>query len=74
MFDYVFHLSTQTSPDINFTPSFNYRIKPSNQSPPTIRVDHTNVPAQSQPVFVLYPNQSSNETMDITVRLTHLNF
>ena len=74
MFDYVFHLSLQTSPDINFTPAFNYRIKPSNQSPPTIRIDHTNVPTQSQPVYVLYPNQSAGETMDITVRLTHLDF
>jgi hypothetical protein len=73
MFDYVYHLSTQTGPDIDITPAFNYRIKPSNQSPPTIKIDHLNS-NQSQPVFVLYPNQSAGDTMSIEVRLTKLDF
>ena len=75
MFDYVFHLSIQTAPDIDITePAFNYRKKPTNQASPTIRIDHLNTPPQSQPVFVLYPNQSAGETMQIEVRLTQLNF
>ena len=75
MFDYVYHLSIQTAPDIDITePAFNYRKKPTNQARPTIRIDHLNNPAQSQPVFVLYPNQSAGETMPIEVRLTFLNY
>jgi len=75
MFDYILHLSIQTAPDIDVTePAFNYRKKPTNQARPTIRIDHLNNPVQSQPVFVLYPNQSSGETMPIEVRLTKLDF
>ena len=75
MFDYILHLSIQTAPDIDITePSFNYRKKPSNQARPTIEIDHLNTPVQSQPVFVLYPNQSAGETMPIEVRLTKLDF
>ena len=75
MFDYVLHLSIQTAPDIDITePSFNYRKKPTNQARPTIEIDHLNTPAQSQPVFVLYPNQSAGETMPIEVRLTKLDY
>ena len=75
MFDYVLHLSIQTAPDIDITePAFNYRKKPSNQARPTIRIDHLNTPVQSQPVFVLYPNQSVGETMPIEVRLTKLDY
>jgi hypothetical protein len=75
MFDYILHLSIQTAPDIDITePSFNYRKKPTNQARPTIRIDHLNNPVQSQPVFVLYPNQSAGETMPIEVRLTKLDF
>ncbi len=75
MFDYVLHLSIQTAPDIDITePAFNYRKKPTNQARPTIEIDHLNTPAQSQPVFVLYPNQSAGETMSIEVRLTKLDF
>jgi hypothetical protein len=75
IFDYVLRLSIQTSPDIDITePSFNYRKKPTNQARPTIEIDHLNTPVQSQPVFVLYPNQSVGETMPIEVRLTKLDF
>ena len=73
MFDYVYHLSTQTTPDITITPSFNYRVKPSNQNPPSISLNHLGS-SQSQPCFVLYQNQNGTETMNITVRLTFLNF
>jgi len=75
MFDYIYHLSIQTAPDIDVTePAFNYQAKPTNQARPTIRIDHLNTPVQSQPVFVLYPNQSAGETMPIEVRLTKLDF
>jgi hypothetical protein len=75
MFDYVLHLSTQTAPDIDITePAFNYRKKPTNQTRPSIEIDHLNTPVQSQAVFVLYPNQSAGETMPIEVRLTKLDF
>ena len=75
MFDYVYHLSIQTAPDIDITePAFNYQAKPTNQARPTIRIDHLNTPVQSQPIFVLYPNQSAGETMDIEVRLTKLDY
>ena len=75
MFDYILHLSIQTAPDIDISePAFNYRKKPTNQARPTIEIDHLNTPVQSQPVFVLYPNQSAGETMDIEVRLTKLDF
>jgi hypothetical protein len=75
MFDYVLHLSTQTAPDIDITePAFNYRKKPTNQTRPSIEIDHLNSPVQSQAVFVLYPNQSAGETMPIEVRLTKLDF
>jgi hypothetical protein len=75
MFDYIYHLSVQAAPDIDVTePAFNYQAKPSNQARPTIRIDHLNTPVQSQPVFVLYPNQSAGETMAIEVRLTKLDF
>ena len=75
MFDYVYRLSTQTTPDITITePSYNYRIKPTNQGQPTIRIEHLNTPIQSQPVYVLYSNQSGTETMDVEIRLTKLDF
>jgi len=75
MFDYIYHLSIQTAPDIDVTePAFNYQAKPTNQARPTIRIDHLNSPVQSQPVFVLYPNQSAGETMPIEVRLTKLDY
>ena len=75
MFDYVYHLSIQTAPDIDVAePAFNYQAKPTNQARPTIRIDHLNTPVQSQPVFVLYQNQSAGETMPIEVRLTKLDF
>ena len=75
IFDYVLRLSIQTSPDIDISePAFNYRKKPTNQARPTIEIDHLNTPVQSQPVFVLYPNQSAGETMPIEVRLTKLDF
>jgi hypothetical protein len=75
MFDYILHLSIQTAPDIDITePAFNYRKKPTNQARPTIEINHLNTPVQSQPVFVLYPNQSAGETMPIEVRLTKLDF
>ncbi len=75
IFDYILHLSIQTAPDIDVTEAgFNYRKKPSNQARPTIEIDHLNTPVQSQPVFVLYPNQSAGETMPIEVRLTKLDF
>ena len=75
IFDYVLHLSIQTSPDIIYTqPGFGYRAKPTNQATPTIEIDHLNIPVQSQPVFVKYPNQSSGETMPIEVRLTKMDY
>jgi hypothetical protein len=75
MFDYILRLSIQTAPDIDISePTFNYRKKPTNQPRPTIEIDHLNTPVQSQPVFVLYPNQSSGETMPIEVRLTKLDY
>lgn len=75
MFDYVLRLSTQTTPDIEITePTYGYRKKPTNQARPTIEIDHLNTPVQSQPVFVLYSGQNSNETMPIEVRLTKLDF
>ncbi|MHC4857266.1 MAG: hypothetical protein ACYTBY_05610 [Planctomycetota bacterium] len=75
MFDYVLHMSIQTAPDIDITePAFNYRKKPTNQPRPTIEIDHLNTPVQSQPVFVLYPNQSAGETMPIQVRLTKMDY
>ena len=73
MFDYVYHMSTQTDPDITITePTYGYRKKPTNQARPTIEIDHFNTPVQSQPVFVLYSGQNSGETMTITVRLTKM--
>ncbi len=75
VFDYILRLSTQTDPDITITqPGFNYRKKPTNQARPTVEIDHFNTPVQSQPVFVLYPNQSAGETMPIQVRLTKLDY
>jgi len=75
IFDYILHLSIQTAPDIDVTePGFNYKKKPTNQARPTIEIDHLNTPVQSQPVFVLYPNQSAGETMSIEVRLTKLDY
>ena len=75
MFEYVYRLSTQSQPDIIITePTYNYRIKPTNQARPTIEIDHLNTPVQSQPVFLLYSGQNSGETMAIEVRLTKLNF
>ena len=75
VFDYVLRLSVQTDPDIAISqPGFNYRKKPTNQARPTIEIDHFNTPVQSQPVFVLYPNQSAGETMPIQVRLTKMDY
>ena len=75
MFEYVYRLSTQQTPDIIITePIYNYRIKPTNQARPTIEINHLNTPVQSQPVFLLYSGQNSGETMPIEVRLTKLNF
>ena len=75
IFDYVYHMSVQTSPDITITePSYGYRKKPTNQARPTIEIDHLNTPTQSQPVFVLYSGQNAGETMPIEVRLTKLDY
>jgi hypothetical protein len=75
VFDYVLRLSTQTTPDISITqPGYGYRKKPTNQARPTVEIDHFNTPVQSQPVFVLYPNQSAGETMPIQVRLTKMDY
>jgi hypothetical protein len=74
IFDYVLEFSLQTSPDIEPPVSYGYKVKPSGGQPPTIDVDHTNNPVQSQPVFLLFPNQNAGETMEMTVKLTKLDF
>ena len=72
--DYILEWSTQTSPDIEPPLTYGYKKKPSGGQPPVIDVDHTNNPVQSQPVFLLFPNQNAGETMPMTVKLTKLDF
>lgn len=72
--DYVLQFSQQSSPDIQPPITYGYTIKPSGGQPPTVEVDHTNVPVQSQPVFLLFPNQNAGETMPMTVKLTKMDY
>ena len=74
IFDYVLEFSQQTSPDITPPLTYGYKIKPSGGQPPVIDVDHTNNPIQSQPVFLLFPGQNTGETMEMTIKLTKLDF
>jgi hypothetical protein len=74
IFDYILEFSTQTSPDIEPPLTYGYKKKPSGGQQPVIDVDHTNNPVQSQPVFLLFPNQNAGETMLMTVKLTKLDF
>jgi hypothetical protein len=74
IFDYVLAFSQQTSPDISPPISYGYTIKPSGGQPPQVDIDHTNNPVQSQPVFLLFPNQNAGETMAMTVKLTKMDF
>ena len=74
IFDYVLEFSQQTSPDITPPITYGYKIKPSGGQSPVIDVDHTNNPTQSQPVFLLFPGQNAGETMEMTIKLTKLDF
>jgi len=74
IFDYVLEFSQQTSPDIEPPITFGYKVKPAGGQPPEVDVDHTNNPVQSQPVFLLFPNQNAGETMAMTIKLTKMDF
>lgn len=74
IFDYVLEWSQQVSPDIVPPITYGYKVKPTGGQAPTVEVDHTNVPAQSQPVFLLFPNQNAGETMAVTVKLTKMDY
>jgi hypothetical protein len=72
--DYVLQFSQQSSPDIQPPITYGYTVKPSGGQAPYVEVDHTNVPVQSQPVFLLFPNQNTGETMPMTVKLTKMDY
>jgi hypothetical protein len=74
IFDYVLEWSQQASPDIIPPITYGYKSKPTGGQAPTVEVDHTNTPAQSQPVFLLFPNQNAGETMAVTVKLTKMDY
>jgi hypothetical protein len=75
VFDYILSSSIQDTPDITPPISFGFGKMPTNQADPIIVVNHNQSQAtQSQPVFLDFPSQNSNETMQIEVRLTKLDF